>query len=219
MSVKTVYCETVYHRLLAEFPDLTRPPAFGRKKIRHAVVHHIETTPGPPVSCKLLRLAPDRLMQVKAEFATMIEQRVMRPSKSPWASPLHVVSKKDGNLRPCGDYRDICVERPRCARQVFPPHIEDFAQHLHGKRFFFSKIDLIRAYHQIPIAREDVKKTAITTPFVLFEATNIMFGLRNAAQTCQRFVDKITRGLDFAFAYIDDILIASETEEQHREHL
>ena len=139
MSVKTVYCETVYHRLLAEFPDLTRPPAFGRKKIRHAVVHHIETTPGPPVSCKLLRLAPDRLMQVKAEFATMIEQRVMRPSKSPWASPLHVVSKKDGNLRPCGDYRDICVERPRCARQVFPPHIEDFAQHLHGKRFFFFK--------------------------------------------------------------------------------
>ena len=139
MSVKTVYCETVYHRLLAEFPDLTRPPAFGRKKIRHAVVHHIETTPGPPVSCKLLRLAPDRLMQVKAEFATMIEQGVMRPSKGPWASPVHVVSKKDGNLRPCGDYRDICVERPRCARQVFPPHIEDFAQHHHGKRFFFQK--------------------------------------------------------------------------------
>ena len=53
MSIKTVYGETVYHRLLAEFPDLTRPPAFGREKIRHAVVHHIETTPAPPAPASL----------------------------------------------------------------------------------------------------------------------------------------------------------------------
>ena len=141
MSIKmemSVYGETVYHRLLAEFPDLTRPPAFGREKIRHAVVHHIETTPGPPpVSCKPRRLAPDRLKQVKAEFATMIEQGVMRPSKSPWASPLHVVPKKDGNLRPCGDYRALNART--VPDKYSPPHIEDFAQHLHGKRFFFQK--------------------------------------------------------------------------------
>ena len=57
------------------------------------------------------------------------------------------------------------------------------------------------------------------TPFGLFEAANMMFGLRNTAQTCQKFVDAITRGLDFAYVYIDDFLIASKTEEQHREHL
>ena len=103
VSVKNIIGESPYHQLLAEFPDLTRPPIFGKERTRHGVVHRIETTPGPPVYNKPRRLAPDRLKQVKEEFELMIEQGVMRPSKSPWASPLHVVPKKDGKLRPCGD--------------------------------------------------------------------------------------------------------------------
>nr|VZH97907.1 unnamed protein product [Spirometra erinaceieuropaei] len=96
--------------------------------------------------------------------------------------------------------------------------LRDFAGALFGKTGF-SKIDLVRAFHQIPFASEDIPKTAVATPFGLFEFIRMSFGLRNAAQTFQRFIDHVLRGLPFVYACIDDLLVASRNEEEHKDHL
>ena len=94
------------------------------------------------------------------------------------------------------------------------PRIHDFTAHLAGCTIF-SKVDLVRGYHQVPVNPDDVPKTAVITPFGLFEFLRMPFGLKNAAQTFQRLMDSILQDLDFLFVYLDDILVASKTPEDH----
>ena len=98
------------------------------------------------------------------------------------------------------------------------PHIQDFTQRLAGAKVS-SKIDLVLAYYQIPVEPSDVHKTAVTTPFGLFNFTWTPFDLRNSGQTFQRFIYHVTRGLDFVFVYLDDLLLTSPDHKTHRKHI
>jgi transposase InsO family protein len=181
----------------------------------HGVQHAI-TTSGPPVVSKFRRLDPERLAAARKEFDAMLKAGIVRRSQSGWSSPLHMVRKKDGGWRPCGDFRRLNVIT---AADKYPlPNMADLSARLAGCSLF-TKLDLQKGYLQVPVAAADVPKTAVITPFGLFEFVRMPFGLKNAGMTFQRLMDSILNGLPFVFVYLDDILVASPCEESHRRHV
>lgn len=213
IGIKMVSGDTSFHQLLREYPEIIMHNENFSSE--HGIYHHI-VTHGPPVSCRSRRLDPEKLKAAKEEFQYMLNKGIIQPSRSNWANPLHMVKKPNGEWRPCGDYRALnTITVP----DKYPvPYLTDFQMHLNGVRIF-SKLDLMKAFYQIPVHPHDIPKTAVITPFGLFEFLRMPFGLCNAAQTFQRFIDEVCRGLHFVFVYIDDVCVFSKSEEEHLEHL
>ena len=146
----------------------------------------------------------------------MLELGAIQPSACPWASPVALVEKKDGEVRFCVDYRKL----NQVARSdAYPmPRVEEVLETV-GLAKFISTLDLARGYWQVPMAEESKEKTAFTTPYGLFEFNVMPFGLHNAPATFQRLMNRVLQGCQsFAQAYIDDIVVYSRTWEEHLQH-
>ncbi|GFX63181.1 hypothetical protein TNCV_3895061 [Trichonephila clavipes] len=127
-----------------------------------------------------------------------------------------MVSKKDMNSwRPCSDY--CALNKQTRPDRYSIPNLTSFNENLKGKTIF-TKLDIQRAYHHIPIHPDDRHKTAIITNFGAFEFVFMIFGLCNAAQTWMRFIHEVLKGLDYCFVYLYDLLIASTDANSHKKH-
>ena len=122
----------------------------------------------------------------KAAIEKLQQQGSIQPSTSPWASPIVLVRKKDGSVRPCVDYRRLnAVTKP----DAFPlPRTEDCLDAMAESRLF-STLDITSAYNLVPVRKEDIPKTVFVTKFGLFEFTTMPFGLSNAPATFQRVIE------------------------------
>jgi len=177
----------------------------------------IHTTDGP-LKQQAYRMPFSKRKKVEECIQEMLQQNIIRPSSSPWSSPVVLVEKPDGSTRFCVDYRKVNAITRKDAHPV--PLIQDVFDQLTGATIF-STIDLRSGYWQIPMAENSIPITAFTTHIGLFEFLRMPFGLTNAPAIFQRAMNQVLSGLigRCCMAYIDDVVIWSKSVEEHVQHL
>nr|CDS24962.1 KRAB A domain containing protein [Echinococcus granulosus] len=164
------------------------------------------------------RIPPPLLEEVNRLVEEMLRDEVIKPSKSPWASPIALVKKNDGSLRLCIDFMKLNAVTKKNA---FPlPHINDSLDSLHGSQWF-STLDLKSGYWQVEVAEADREKTAFILPNGLYEFPTMLFEFCNAAATFQRLMQTALIGLfpKHCIIYLDDIPVFGGDIQEHNANL
>ncbi|GBG61947.1 hypothetical protein CBR_g26110 [Chara braunii] len=202
--------------VVAKYPNLFEEP---KGVVERDVVHTIEIIPGSSIpKGRIYRMSPGELDELRRQLKELIEKGWIRPSVSPYGSPVLFVPKKGGTLRMCIDYRGLNAITVKNREPL--PRIDDLLDRVQGCRYF-SKIELKFGYHQIAIRSEDQHKTAFQTRYGLYEFVVMPFGLHNAPGTFQLAMNRIFHDyLDkFVIVYLDDILSSVRIVEEHVCHL
>ncbi|KAI8486535.1 hypothetical protein Bbelb_357700 [Branchiostoma belcheri] len=178
------------------------------------IKHKIPTGDTPPIRQPYRSIPPSLYKEVKQHVQDMLDQDVIRESCSPWASPVVLVRKKDGDLRFCIDYRRL---NAKTHHDAFPlPRIEESLAALQGAAIF-STLDLASGYWQVAVDEADKEKTAFSTQFGLFEFNRLPFGLSGAPASFQRLMQHCLgdQNLETLLIYLDDIIVFSSNFDDH----
>jgi hypothetical protein len=176
--------------------------------------HAIELTDDTPIRQKPRRFPEPIVEAIESQCRELEALDIIAPSKSPWSSPVVPIRKKDGSIRLCIDYRKL---NSVTKADRFPmPNLTDLVFSLHGMQYFTS-LDLVRGYYQIPLAKSSQEYTAFSTSRSHYQFKRLSFGLKNAPAAFQREMQEILKGYlgKQVLVYIDDILIMSRTLEEH----
>ena len=183
----------------------------GRANVRP---HEIELSNYTPIWQRPRRFAEPVTEEVERQCEELLRLDIIEHSQSPWSSPIVPVRKKDGDLRLCIDYRKV---NSVTVTEKFPmPNMSD-AIYSARDATYFSKLDLVKGYYQIPLEESSRQYTAFSTPHNHYQFKTLSFGLKNSGIYFQRTMQEILAEFGFKniIVYIDDILIMSETFEEH----
>ena len=205
------------HKLLREYQDVFSKQ--GDPISSTSLVEHEIHTTGRPIRQPFRRQNPIIREIEQQQVKEMLRDGVIRPSSSPWASPVVMVKKKDGSMRFCVDFRQMNDATIKDAHPL--PRIDDTLESLYGAQYF-TTLDLKSGYWQVPITEEDKEKTAFrTSSGQLYEFNQLPFGLCNAPATFSRLMDRTLAGLawNICLYYLDDIIVFSSTWAEHLQRL
>ena len=180
--------------------------------------HHIDTGNEPPVNQPFYPLSPQKLDELKRQLTELLDKGIIKVSSSPWGFPVVFAPKPDGRWRMCIDYRLL---NQKTRKNGYPlPRIQDLIDQVGGATYL-SKIDLLSGYWQVRMEEASIQKTAFNTIFGKYEFLAMPFGLSNAPATFQTLMNQVLAPYlgTFCFVYLDDILIFSDTWEEHEHHL
>ena len=177
------------------------------------IQHDIELIPGAkPIKQRPYRINPVKQKVMEAELDYMASHGIIEDSTSSWASPSLLVPKPDGTSRFVTDFRKL---NDQTVPDNYPlPRISDCVEKI-GQSKFISKIDLLKGYYQISLTPEAKKISAFVTPQGFYQYNVLAFGLRNAPSTFQRLANRIVQGIPGSAVYLDDLVVFSETWEDH----
>lgn len=200
--------------LLNETVSKFKSLSSGRLGRTHIMKHVIDTGDALPVRQNPYPVSPIIQEKMGKQLQRMIDLNVVEPSFSPWCSPVVLVKKKDGGDRLCIDSRKLNAVTKRDSYPL--PRVSEILDRL-GRTNFLSKIDLKDAFWQIPLSEDSKAKTAFAVPgYGLYQFKRLPFGLHNAAQCLQRLMNSIFGSVDHRiFVYLDDLIITSESFEEH----
>ena len=208
----------IVKQLLIDFSDIfsTSDDDLG---LTHLTEHTINTGNATPVKQAPRRVPLAYSGEDKKALDKLLKQGCIRPSNSPWASPVVFVLKRDKSVRPCYDMRRV---NELTVKDSFPlPRTEDCLDAVSGAKLF-STLDITSAYNQVPVREQDIPKTAFVTKYGLFEHVTMPFGLCNAPATFQRLMEIALNGLQWntCLIYLDDVICFSKaTVTEHAERL
>ena len=176
------------------------------------IVHDVDVGDAQPIKQHPYRLNPMKEKYLQAEIQYLLDNDFIEPSKSDWSSPCILVPKPDGSFRMCTDYRKLNTVTKT---DTFPiPRIDDCIDKI-GKAKYVTKIDLLKGFYQVPLTERAKEVSAFVTPRSLYQYKVMAFGMKNAPACFQRLINSIVCDIEGCDAYIDDVVIYSDTWEEH----